>query len=304
MKNDTVGLLSVLHLVLSDQRERGTQDPDCIQLAEMVSTALDYCKTGIKVDMSKLPRFDRKLRPDFLAPSPRVRIHKQDATIEMYKIEDELSDPVKVLDPETRPTQFYETQNVNGKLYRKIDDRAFSENMKRQSHASGSLESSALLEEALDHVLRAMKGIQWENYGIFAQDVKRVYERNLMDTLYTCSLNSAHMMHEIEMVTGFLLGIIKGKQRGEQVANMRRRFSEDVQYTRDHIRMGNDGDTSEALPRSIACFHLAMQEPGRDMGKEGRLLSWKYVAAAVCLEELEKFPGPLLEQTRRARKAE
>lgn len=48
---------------------------------------------------------------------------------------------------------------------------------------------------------------------------------------------------------------------------------------------GNDGP----LARSIACFALGMQESGHVVHSIGRLKSFVYVAAAVCLGELEKF---------------
>ena len=50
MKNDNVGLLSNMLLVLSDRtRELGTRDSHCIAIAELISRALDYPKTGILV---------------------------------------------------------------------------------------------------------------------------------------------------------------------------------------------------------------------------------------------------------------
>jgi hypothetical protein len=49
MQNDNVGMLSSLLLILSDRLRDGTRDPRCIIIAELISTALDYPKTGIKV---------------------------------------------------------------------------------------------------------------------------------------------------------------------------------------------------------------------------------------------------------------
>jgi hypothetical protein len=49
MKNDNVGMLSSQLLVLSDRLPDGTRDPLCVTIAELISTALDYPKTGIKV---------------------------------------------------------------------------------------------------------------------------------------------------------------------------------------------------------------------------------------------------------------
>ena len=49
MENDALGRISTLHQTLADQKDNGTLDPDCIQLAEMASTAVDFSKTGIPV---------------------------------------------------------------------------------------------------------------------------------------------------------------------------------------------------------------------------------------------------------------
>jgi hypothetical protein len=49
METDQLGRIAVLHRVLADQRDLGTLDPDCLTLAEMHSTAVDFSKTGIPV---------------------------------------------------------------------------------------------------------------------------------------------------------------------------------------------------------------------------------------------------------------
>lgn len=49
MENDQLGRLATLHQTLADQKPQGVFDPDCILLAEMCSTAVDFSKTGIPV---------------------------------------------------------------------------------------------------------------------------------------------------------------------------------------------------------------------------------------------------------------
>lgn len=49
MARDQLGRIATLHKVLADQRERGTLDEDCLKLANMHSTAVDFSKTGIPV---------------------------------------------------------------------------------------------------------------------------------------------------------------------------------------------------------------------------------------------------------------
>lgn len=49
-----------------------------------------------------------------------------------------------------------------------------------------------------------------------------------------------------------------------------------------------DGDgEAEALPRAIACFKVSLETQG--WGDYVDIKSWKYVAAAVCLEQLWKY---------------
>jgi hypothetical protein len=48
-ETDSLGRVATGHMVLADQREDGVRDGDCITLAEMHSTAVDFSKTGIPV---------------------------------------------------------------------------------------------------------------------------------------------------------------------------------------------------------------------------------------------------------------
>lgn len=47
MENDQLGRIATLHLNLADQRPDGTFDPDCIRIAGLHSTAVDFSKSGI-----------------------------------------------------------------------------------------------------------------------------------------------------------------------------------------------------------------------------------------------------------------
>ena len=49
MENDRLGLIATLHQISADQKDQGTFDPDCILLASLHSTAVDFSKTGIPV---------------------------------------------------------------------------------------------------------------------------------------------------------------------------------------------------------------------------------------------------------------
>ena len=63
MKADHVGIIATKHMVLADQKEMGTRDPDCKTLAALHSMAVDFSKTGIPPNMQHLPSASR-YRPD------------------------------------------------------------------------------------------------------------------------------------------------------------------------------------------------------------------------------------------------
>lgn len=54
METDQLGRCAVMHRVYADQQERGCNDPICLQLAEMHSTAVDFSKTGIAVSRTPI----------------------------------------------------------------------------------------------------------------------------------------------------------------------------------------------------------------------------------------------------------
>jgi hypothetical protein len=66
METDQLGIISIKHMIVADQKEAGTADKDCKMLAEMASTAVDYSKSGVAADLTKLGQLDRetKYRPD------------------------------------------------------------------------------------------------------------------------------------------------------------------------------------------------------------------------------------------------
>ena len=98
-------------------------------------------------------------------------------------------------------------------------------------------------------------------------------------------------MNELELFTAHLLGRTIGKRAKENVASLKERFENDYRYFRDYIVEGDEGEGGkiEALPRSIACLQIALDEQGRNYPKLGILKGFGYVAAEICLEELDNF---------------
>ncbi|OCL01938.1 RdRP-domain-containing protein [Glonium stellatum] len=298
METDQLGRISMMHLQMADREGEGTLHPTCIKLAGMASTAVDFSKTGIPVDMNGFPKQDY-LRPDFMATGPRVIVEKRGAVFnddDDGEEEDE-KDPVSAMDPDGKSYRYYESNKVLGRLYRAIDEKAFFEQMQKDSKCLASRDPTrrSLMDKLWDYVRREAALVQWREYAGLAKESREAYESNLLETMDQYSIHHAHPLRELEVFSGSILGKSIGAQNRrirEMTAEMKDRFERDVTFIVDRITQGDDGDKDEALARSIACLANAMLEPGH--GKRMHLQSWKYIAAAICLRELERFQGGLL----------
>lgn len=70
---------------------------------------------------------------------------------------------------------------------------------------------------------------------------------------------------------------------------MKEKFDEDATFIVNCILKDGEEWSDQALERSIACLAVSLLD-SRYKTRE-KLLSFKYVAAAICLKEVEKLPG-------------
>ena len=134
MESDLLGMISNVHMQLADQRDDGTFNADCTKLAAMASTAVDFSKTGIAVNMKDCPKYPR-CRPDFMAPSPRIIVSEKGSLD--FEEEDDDEDLAFIgLDAERRSFRFYESPKVLGQLHRAIDEKRFLTRMQQDRQAS------------------------------------------------------------------------------------------------------------------------------------------------------------------------
>lgn len=134
------------------------------------------------------------------------------------------------------------------------------------------------------------------------------YEDSLVDILYHYAPVAHLPISEHEVFAGTILGRqggAQGKPLRELSKTMRERFEAVVEYTIMRIVKGDeqmqgvndldllyDGSLDrevEALPRAIACLACAVEQPGMVDRQLGPLHSFRYVAAGVCLKELERY---------------
>ncbi|KAI6798622.1 RNA-directed RNA polymerase [Hortaea werneckii] len=313
METDQLGMLCNVHMQIADQNDSGTLSPDCLKLAKMASTAVDYSKTGIAVDIKQIPRYDR-CRPDFMAPSPRVFITKQgymDFEDEEY-VDD---DAFEGMDLEKKPYRYYESQKALGHLFRAIDERRFIHSMQHERQLWMDSEVTPLTRRLLDRLFAYMKqyahswGLLWEHHLDLSRDIKLSYEESVADLAYQFEPTARSPLSEDEVFAGSILGRQGGQQgKGlrEMSKSMRERFETVVEYATARITHGdvavqetNDLDDLtdpagrerelEALPRAIACLYVAVTERGYSDRLIGEMKSFGYVAAGVALREMLRF---------------
>jgi len=114
-----------------------------------------------------------------------------------------------------------------------------------------------------------------------------------VDTMLQNSTHPHHFVSEIEVFSGNLLGKngAQSKRQREFSKTMKEKHDRDIEYTVLSITRGDDGKSGEeALERSIACLYVACNTT-RVRKRVGALVSFVWIAAAVCLKEVEKLPG-------------
>ena len=296
-------MLSSLHLQLADQEHDGTFSKECIALAGMASTAVDYSKTGIAVEMKGCPN-NNHFKPDFMSPSPRVVVSEH-GYLRLKEEEDQGEEALEDLDAEQRPYRYYESQKALGQLFRAIDERKFLDSMQRKHELTRDI--AQITKSVLDRLLEYMK--KWSSqYGVgythqenFARHIRAAYEENLVDLAYQYSPTAYSPLSEAEVYAGVILGRkegVNGKPLRELTMGLRERYEMVVDYAITRITKGDrasdladlyDEREIEGLPRAIACLAVAVDEKGWVDRQMGELKSFGYIAAVTCLVELQRY---------------
>jgi hypothetical protein len=145
------------------------------------------------------------------------------------------------------------------------------------------------------YIIYATQGINWKDYIAEARMIRQTYELALWNTRFEYAMRQSESLHEVEVITGIILGT-NTKSVRIFAKEMRQRFERDVAYVKDLIsgigtvaEDDEDGYDSgqgdgEGLARSIACFAFAMTETRESA-------SFKYLAASICLTEIAVLHG-------------
>lgn len=97
-------------------------------------------------------------------------------------------------------------------------------------------------------------------------------------------------LSELEAFVGNILGKTgaQSKSQRELSITLKEKVDTDTSFIVDCILKDGKEWSSEALERSMACLAVSLEEKIVFKRRE-RLVSFKYVAAAVCLREVERM---------------
>lgn len=167
MENDQLGRIATLHQILADQAPDGTKSSDCLGLAALHSTAVDFSKTGIRVDLREIPR-SPLYRPDFMAPSASTKIEKG-------LVDRDLTDQNRDK-TQSRGYRYYESQNILGILYRSIDEEAFFEELEdNTSSVFNKSSDGSVMTQIWDHMEDIVSSVEWRPYLDEAREIRDAY---------------------------------------------------------------------------------------------------------------------------------
>ena len=122
--------------------------------------------------MTTCPRV-RRIRPDFMAPGPRVTMEGGLTDFErtLSPTEADEEDLVEALNPESQEMKYYESKKALGVLYRAIDERSFLSELQetKKLHPNSN---SDVLSRVWDFVQKKTQLVEFEHLRAWAEGVK------------------------------------------------------------------------------------------------------------------------------------
>ncbi|PWY81018.1 rna-dependent rna polymerase [Aspergillus eucalypticola CBS 122712] len=299
MKTDHLGMIATRHMIMADQEEEGTSHPVCRQLAQLHSTAVDFSKTGIPVQLGDIPK-GNPFRPDFMAPGPVARIHnKSEIELEDYVIQaayDEDND----LEPLRR---YYRSEKILGKLYRGVDERHIWQN---DIQSKVQPNEDEFWDEFLWSTLERcnkLGDLSWERWLDEARHIRLRYEEAVFSARNNYSEHPIEPLSELEVFIGSVLnkGGVQTRRQRDQSNKLADEFDRISTWIVGQMREGRTSespitslsDQLKPLELCLACIHVGGEsdkDPARRRREVyGEIKSFRVVAACALLFELDLF---------------
>ncbi|KAI0885091.1 RdRP-domain-containing protein [Annulohypoxylon maeteangense] len=313
MATDQLGVIATKHMILADMKPVGTFDKECLLLAELHSIGVDYSKSGIPIDVSKLRNLTRTdCRPEFLAPAPPAHI------IGRTEVEFETQrPPSNDEDDDSGPRhKYYKSEKILGKLFRAIDEKKI---WKQDIHHKINRYENSVWDQLIRHILskcRALRGVDWQAALDDAYRIREAYDDAIWSATMDYSDNFTQGLTELEVFTGCIFsksGIQTRRQRDKSI-RLKDEYDRIAKWIEGLIRKkevplreGEDADADEfndqptdhdasglgsslgpsALDLSIACLHVSTKQSDNTGRSKIDLQSFRIVAAQCALTELD-----------------
>ncbi|KAK5997775.1 putative RNA-dependent RNA polymerase 1-like protein [Cladobotryum mycophilum] len=305
MATDVLGLIAIRHQILADINEEGTLDPQCTELAELHSTAVDYSKTGIPVDVQDIPRRTRT-RPDFLAPAPPLKLFdlgQIDYILDREDDEDEEDGMGTV------KHRFHKSEKILGRLYRGVDERKI---WNEEIHRPVNMDGPTVWEQLIGRVMTALDDHGYGPDDIIYQrriedawKIRLLYENAMSDNMWHFAENPRTPITEVEAFCGSLLKKVGRQTQRERDSSMKLKEQMEgvmtwiVKLIRDRTTSGEnapptfDGGERERMNAVELCWACVMvgcskkpDDPKTPYYGTGDMESFRVLAACCLAKEL------------------
>lgn len=268
--NDNLGQICSRHQILADQKREGAMHPDCVKLSRLASTAVDFPKTGVAVDIRELPKVFTRIKPDFMAYRPISK--DEHITLSSTEPSDaELSG--------TRPdrTYYYESKKVLGELYRCVDIESLLKQWNANSEDDGESTHQIWLkiEARLQQIVPCYKD-RWPEFLEGAQELLDEYMNELqMIQHYYHPTSWRKQLSEEEVFLQCIsiapsIRTVHGRGANEYIQGLRQAYEGLVGWVRSGIRTAGDG----AFQRLAACFYVGIHSAKTHKRREGESFAW------------------------------
>ncbi|RGP68784.1 hypothetical protein FLONG3_8047 [Fusarium longipes] len=246
MRTDILGVIATRHVVLADYNDAGTTHPDCALLAEMHSTAVDFSKTGIPVNVGDLPRAPR-FRPDFLALAPPLKLYDKGQLAHIGE-DDEVDNSNDVM--ARAKANYYQSDKILGRLYRNVDEKKiWDEDIHRSINTTGPSVWDQLLTIAQKEVIEYKLDIDWTRKSEEAWKIRGLYESAITDKMWHFSENPREPLTEVEVFCGFILNKrgAQTRRQGDASIKLKEEIDRTMTWIVKQIRDRGVGDGVETL---------------------------------------------------------
>ncbi|CAN8097779.1 unnamed protein product [Discula destructiva] len=301
IKMDCLGVIAIRHMILADQNEEGTLHPDCLKLAELHSTAVDFSKTGKGVDFRDLPKAN-KCRPDFLAPGPETRIVEHSA----IQLDEYILEPAPDEDEDQFAAarfEYYKSNKVLGHLYRAVDEhKIWKEDVQSKVRERGASFWDEFIEKLRPrYETLAGQPRGWEVHLETARQIRGWYEEAVSGAMAQYSEHPIKPLTELEVFIGNVVnksGVQTNRQRDTSIKLGEEFDRISVWITKQMRRVSHDSEVPltgyqsqyDNLHLCFACVHAGgkadIWQKGRDYAN---MQSFRVVAACALLAELRTF---------------